>query len=43
MAIDLLLVVLAFVSFTLGAVGVVVPRVNLVATGLALWMLTMIV
>ena len=43
MAIDLLLIVLAFVSFTLAAVGVAVPRINLVAAGLALWMLTSIV
>ena len=38
--VDLLLVILAFVAFTVAAVGLVVPRVNLVALGLAIWMLS---
>ena len=42
MTIDLLLVLLALVSFMLATVGLVVPRVNLVALGLALWMLSLL-
>lgn len=34
-----ILLLLSFVCFVLAAFGVLVPRVNLVAVGLALWVL----
>ena len=37
------LLLLAFVLFVLAAIGVPVPRVNLVAAGLALWVLATVV
>ena len=40
--VDLMLVVLALVAFILAAGGVAVPRINLVALGLALWMLSLL-
>ena len=40
---DLLLLVLALICFVLSALGVPSPRVNLQSTGLALWMLSLIV
>ncbi len=41
MSVSLLLLILAFVSFVLGAVGVP-SRVSWIALGLALWVLTLI-
>lgn len=38
----LLLLIVAFICFLLGAIGVV-SRVNLIAAGLALWVLTLII
>ena len=40
--IDLVLVLLAFLCFTLAAFGVASPRVQLTPLGLALWMLSLI-
>lgn len=40
--IDVILVVFAFVCFVLAAVGVGHPRINLLAAGLAFWMLSII-
>ncbi|HKA75339.1 MAG TPA: hypothetical protein VKE26_26285 [Xanthobacteraceae bacterium] len=40
---DLILLVFAFVCFVLAAVGVPAPRVNLLAVGLAAWVLSLIV
>ena len=42
LTIDLVLVLLALISFLVATAGVVVPRVNLVALGLALWMLSLL-
>jgi hypothetical protein len=42
LSLDLLLLILALVAFLLATFGAVVPRVNLVALGLALWMLTLL-
>jgi NADH:ubiquinone oxidoreductase subunit K len=42
-AFNFVMLILAFVCFVLGAFGVAVPRVNLVALGLAAWMLTLLV
>jgi hypothetical protein len=39
---SVLLLVLAFVIFVVAAVGGVVPRVNLVAAGLACWVLSLL-
>ena len=39
----LILYVAAFILFVLAAVGVPSPRVNLIAAGLACWILTLIV
>jgi hypothetical protein len=41
-SLDLLLLILAFVAFLLAAFGLVVPRVNLVAVGLMLYILTLL-
>jgi hypothetical protein len=41
--IDLLLLVLAFVAFVLAAVGIAAPRVNLLAAGLAAWVLSLLI
>jgi hypothetical protein len=41
--IDLLLLIIGFVLFVLAAIGVPSSRVNLVAAGLACWILTAIV
>jgi hypothetical protein len=41
--ITLLLLIGALVCFILAALGVAVPRINLVALGLALWVLTVII
>ena len=41
--VDLVLVVLALVAFILAAGGVAVPRLNLVALGLAFWMLAQLI
>lgn len=35
-----LLLVLAFLCFFLAAIGIAVPRVNLIALGLAFWVVT---
>lgn len=46
MAVRMLAVILllvGFVCFTLAALGVAVPRVNLVALGLACWVLTALI
>lgn len=43
MSVDLILLIAAFVCFVLAAIGVAVPRLNLLALGLALWVLTAIV
>lgn len=40
--VDVILVVFAFVCFVLSAVGVGHPRINLLAAGLAFWMLSII-
>ena len=40
--VTLLLLILAFVCFILSAIGVNAPRVNLLALGLALWVLTLL-
>jgi len=39
----LILYVAAFILFVLAAVGVPSPRVNLIAAGLACWILTLII
>ena len=39
---SLVLMLLAFICFVLTAVEVQTPRVNLLALGLALWMLTLL-
>lgn len=41
-SLKLVLLLLAFICFALAAVGVVAPRVNLTAAGLALWLLSVI-
>ena len=41
--IHVLLLILAFIAFVLAAFGATVPRVNLVALGLALWMLNLLI
>jgi hypothetical protein len=43
MSIDLVLYIVAFILFVLAGLNVNVPRVNLVAAGLACWVLTAIV
>lgn len=40
--VDVILVVFAFVCFVLAAVGIGHPRINLLAAGLAFWMLSII-
>lgn len=40
---DLILLVAAFVLFALAAVGVPSPRVNLLAAGLACWVLSLLI
>jgi hypothetical protein len=42
MTIDLILLVLAFVCFMLAAFQVPAPRVNLLALGLAAWVLSLL-
>ena len=42
LTLDLVLLILAFVCFVASAFGVASPRVNLLAAGLALWVLTSI-
>ena len=42
MNIHLALLVLALISFFIAAIAVPVPRVNLIALGLAFWMLSLI-
>jgi len=39
---DLILLILALVCFALAAANVPSPRVNLIAAGLALWMVTLL-
>lgn len=41
--IHLVLLLLAFICLMLAAVGVQTPRVNLVALGLAFWMLSLLI
>jgi hypothetical protein len=41
-SLTLILLVLAFVCFLVSAIGIPVPRVNLVAMGLALWVLSIL-
>lgn len=41
--IALILLVFAFVCFTLAAVGIVTSRINLIAAGLAFWVLSVLV
>lgn len=41
--VKLALLILAFVAFVLAAFSVAVPRVNLIALGLAAWILTQLV
>jgi len=43
MNLDLILLVVAFVLFVLAAIGVPSSRVNLIAAGLACWVLTQII
>jgi hypothetical protein len=43
MSLTLILLVLAFVCFLVSAIGIPVPRVNLVAMGLALWVLSILI
>lgn len=43
MNIDQILLIVAFILFAAAALGVSSPRVNLVAAGLALWVLTAII
>ena len=40
--VNLILLVLALVCFVLAAVGVASPRVNLLALGLSLWVLSLL-
>lgn len=42
LTVDLVLLVAAFICFVLAAIGINSPRVNLVALGLACWVLTAI-
>lgn len=39
MTISLILLVIAFIAFVVAAVGYAPPRVNMIALGLALWLL----
>jgi hypothetical protein len=41
--ITFLLYIVAFVCFFLAAIGVAIPRVNMVAAGLACWVLTVLI
>jgi len=43
MSVKLVLLILALVVFVVAALGVTTPRVNLIALGLALWVLATIV
>jgi hypothetical protein len=43
MSIALILLVIAFICFLVSAIGIPVPRVNLVAMGLALWVLSILI
>lgn len=43
MSIDLILLVVAFICFVAAAINLKVGNVNLVAVGLALWVLTAII
>ncbi len=43
MSIQLILLLLAFIAFVLATIGVPVPRVNLTALGLALWVLSLLI
>jgi hypothetical protein len=43
MSLVLILLVLAFICFLVTAMGIPVPRVNLVAMGLALWVLSILI
>ena len=43
MSIDTILLIAAFVCFVAAALGASVPRLNLLALGLALWVLTALV
>lgn len=40
---SVLLLVIAFICFVLAAISVPIPRVNLIALGLALWVLAVLV
>jgi hypothetical protein len=42
MTIGSILLLLALVTFVLAAIGAVVPRVNLIGLGLALWVLSLL-
>jgi len=42
MTVAVLLLILAFISFVVAAMAVPVPRVNLIALGLAFWVLAVI-
>ena len=43
MGIDQILLIIAFICFVVAALQVATPRVNLVAAGLACWILTSII
>lgn len=43
MSIQFILLVIAFVCFILAAFNATVPRINLVAFGLAMWVLTLLI
>lgn len=43
MGIDLILLIVAFICFVLAALGVAVGKVNLIAAGLAFWVLASII
>jgi hypothetical protein len=43
LTVDLVLLIVAFICFVLAAIGIPAGRVNLVALGLACWVLTAIV
>lgn len=43
MSIDLILLIAAFICFVASALGASVPRLNLLAVGLACWVLSAIV
>ena len=43
MSLDLLLLILAAICFAIAAFGILAARVNLVALGLFLWVLTLII